>query len=393
VKTPKSYDVAVIGAGLAGGLSAYHLAARGLRTVLIEKETEAHHKVCGEFLSSESQPYLQEAGIDLFALGAAKISRMRLHGPHSSGEAELPRVAFGFSRFRLDAELIHRAKNAGAEVRLGQMALGLEDPGTEGEFEVLTAGESIFARSLIVGTGKFDFKTGRKRVGRDSGYVGFKMHLRLKPSVYQRIKNSVDLYVFEGGYGGLSPIEEGKANFCFVIRRSALREAGSTWLTLANYICKHNWQASRDLDGAVPLFDRAVSCPVIPYGFLRKRAEYAGIYHIGDQLAVIPSLTGDGMSIALDSARTVVDYVAHQSKLAARSQSFAYHSLMHRRLRIQLEFGFQLHKLFRQPKACDWAAAALARAPWLLKPFFYATRVRMGSSAPEFKYLKQEPQF
>ena len=48
----------MIGGGLAGSMVAMRLASAGREVVLLEKEREAHHKVCGEFLSREAIHYL-----------------------------------------------------------------------------------------------------------------------------------------------------------------------------------------------------------------------------------------------------------------------------------------------------------------------------------------------
>jgi hypothetical protein len=56
------------------------------------------------------------------------------------------------------------------------------------------------------------------------------------------------------------------------------------------------------LEGAEPLLDKPVAITHLPYGFIRRNTE-EGLYCLGDQAAVIPSFTGDGMSIALHTGR------------------------------------------------------------------------------------------
>ena len=56
------------------------------------------------------------------------------------------------------------------------------------------------------------------------------------------------------------------------------------------------------LAGAEPLLDKPIAITHIPYGYIRRTTE-DGLYCIGDQAAVIPSFTGDGISIALHTAR------------------------------------------------------------------------------------------
>jgi hypothetical protein len=59
------------------------------------------------------------------------------------------------------------------------------------------------------------------------------------------------------------------------------------------------------LAGAEPLLEKPIAITHIPYGYLRGTTD-EGLYCIGDQAAVIPSFTGDGISIALHTARCAV---------------------------------------------------------------------------------------
>jgi flavin-dependent dehydrogenase len=66
------------------------------------------------------------------------------------------------------------------------------------------------------------------------------------------------------------------------------------------------------LAGAEPLLARPIAITHIPYGYVRRTSEN-GLYCIGDQAAVIPSFTGDGISIALHTARcAVAAYLAEE---------------------------------------------------------------------------------
>jgi flavin-dependent dehydrogenase len=59
------------------------------------------------------------------------------------------------------------------------------------------------------------------------------------------------------------------------------------------------------LAGAEPLLAKPLAISHIPYGYLRRKTGDA-FYCVGDQAAVIPSFTGDGISIALHTARCAV---------------------------------------------------------------------------------------
>jgi len=59
----KSYDVIIVGGGLAGLTAAIHLSKAKHTVLVLEKNTYPHHKVCGEYVSNEILPYLEYLGI------------------------------------------------------------------------------------------------------------------------------------------------------------------------------------------------------------------------------------------------------------------------------------------------------------------------------------------
>lgn len=383
-KSADLFDVAVVGGGIAGPVAAIHLARQGFKIILLEKERAPHHKVCGEFLSGEGLPLLKEIGLDVKKLGGEDISSLRVHGPRLSVERKLPVKAMGISRRKLDEKLLERAEAEGVDVRRGvlvkELVDGLESP--SGSIVLETSDGEFRAQRLIVATGKSDFRSLNEREGRDSGYVGFKMHLVLKPSVMKLVKKHIDLFVFDGGYGGLSPVEEGLANFCFLIEKKKLKEIGTDWESLAGHIARSCWAASHYLDGAEPQFKNLLSIANIPYGFVRRAPPEAGMFFVGDQMAVIPSLTGDGMTIALVTAKraaeSIVEMLGGKAKLRfAPHASVKYQRSMRTQLRLQVEAGFYLHRLFKKPRFVDVVIRAAQRIPGLLDAAVLATRCRV----------------
>jgi menaquinone-9 beta-reductase len=387
----QNWDVAIIGGGLAGGTAAYHLAQAGFRVVLFEKEKSLHHKVCGEFISGEGAPLLEDMGLNLRAMGGTTIRKVRLHGPHRSGEANLPFAATGLSRAIVDEALLERAETMGAVIKRGvlvkEQTSGFDHPakGECGEFKLTTSDGEYVANRLVIATGKYEFSGAGRRAGRDSGLVGFKMHLKLKPSALSALKDHCDLFIFDGGYGGLAPIENGLANFCFLIERTKLKTLKADYDHLASHIAKSNEAMSHYLDGAEPQFSHFVSVPKVPYGFLRSEKPEAGTFCVGDQMAVIPSLTGDGMTIALRTGLAAAAAIvkARETETTAAVASTEYQKRTRRVLRTQIETAYILHRLFKNPKLCDLAAYAIGKFPAVLDFFFSNTRCHLPASLPE----------
>ena len=75
------YDIIIIGGGLAGLVNAIFLSKAGIKVALFEKNTYPFHKVCGEYISNETLPFLQKLGLNPFDFGAVALKDFRLTSP------------------------------------------------------------------------------------------------------------------------------------------------------------------------------------------------------------------------------------------------------------------------------------------------------------------------
>ncbi len=292
-------DLAVIGGGLAGGALALRAAGRGRRVVLVERESGPHDKVCGEFLSREALLHLRALGLDARALGGVPIDRVRLSAGRRTATATLPFEGTGLSRRVLDEALLDRAADAGATILRGRRARAL-DPHGGGHRIRLEDGTTLDARDAVLATGKHDLRGWRRPPGRQNDLVGYKLHLRLDPAQRRAVDGHVELTLFPGGYAGLQLVSDAEATLCLLVRRSRLAALGGTWDALSRAIRDHAPLLDRRLAGSEPLQPRPLTIAAIPYGLVVAADD--AVWRLGDQAAVIPSFTGDGMSIALHSA-------------------------------------------------------------------------------------------
>ena len=298
-------ECAIVGGGLAGGLAGLLLAQAGRAPLLLEKEKTAHHKVCGEFLSPEAVSYLRGAGIDPVGLGAVPIHMLRLSVGRRVVETRLPFTALSVSRCVLDEALLQRAEEEGCTVRRG-VAVEKMAAREDGWAMELSSAETVTARSVFQATGKHDLRGWARGRGVQGNLVGFKLHWRLGRAQTAELREAMELYLFPGGYGGISLVEREVATLCLVVRKPELRKMGG-WPGLLDRLRAGNGRVRYLLEGAEPLWERPLAVSSIPYGHLgaghlRAARGEAGFWPLGDQVAVIPSFTGDGMSIALHSA-------------------------------------------------------------------------------------------
>jgi flavin-dependent dehydrogenase len=288
----------IIGGGLAGAMLAIKLAQAGRPITLVEKQRGPHDKVCGEFLSVEAVRYLRHAGIWPESLGAVSIRSLRLSSGHKVVKAELPFCALSLSRRILDGAMLTRAEQLGCRVLSGVSVQSLVSHGNAW-LANLKQGEPISAENVFLATGKHDLHGFNRGRGRQSDLIGFKVHFRLASATARELENCMELFLFSNGYGGLSLVDAGIANLCLVVRRAAWQKA-LDWSNLLSGIMNENRRLRQLFEGATPLWPRPLAISPIPYGYIA--AASGGLWRLGDQAAVIPSFTGDGMSIALHSA-------------------------------------------------------------------------------------------
>ena len=286
---------------MAGCAASIALARKGRSVTLIERELTPRHKVCGEFLSGEALEDLHALGIDVASLGAVPINHVRLAAARRAAEAPLPFPAASLTRKTLDTALIAAAIAAGVRVERGRGVQSLSRTAANVWQATLDDGVTYEAPTAFLATGKHDLR-GHARPKDPHQWVAFKMYYRLSAAQTADLADASELTLYAGGYGGIQPVEEGITNFCCVVQRWYFARAGLRWeslLTKMQQDCPH---LAMRLDGAEPVLDKPITVTHIPYGYLRRATE-DGLYCIGDQAAVIPSFTGDGISIALHTAR------------------------------------------------------------------------------------------
>jgi flavin-dependent dehydrogenase len=301
---PLRDEVLILGGGVAGCGAAIALARKGRSVTLIEREPTPRHKVCGEFLSGEALEDLHVLGIDVGSLGALPIDYVRLAAGRRAAEAPLPFPAASLTRKALDTALIAEAIAAGVQVERGRSVQALSRTTSNVWQARLDDGTTFEAPTVFLATGKHDLR-GHTRPKDPERWVAFKMYFRLAPAQAAELARASELMLYPGGYGGIQPVESGVANLCCVVQQRHLAAVGHRWenfLAKMQRDCPH---LAMRLAGAEPLLAKPLAITHIPYGYIRRTTEN-GLFCIGDQAAVIPSLTGDGISIALHTARCAV---------------------------------------------------------------------------------------
>ncbi|MBA2492732.1 MAG: NAD(P)/FAD-dependent oxidoreductase [Gammaproteobacteria bacterium] len=372
----RQWDAIVVGGGLAGGAAACHLARAGKKTLLIEKQKHAHHKVCGEFLSFEAQQYLTELGIDAVRLGAVPLRFVRVHHGRRRARARLPFIGLSLSRFLMDEQLLAQAADYGATIHRGGKVSCIT-PAGEGWRVGAKDRFGAKADAVFLATGKHEFPALKRRPGTQNDFIGFKMHFACTRAQRQALAEHVEMILFNGGYAGLQLIEDGKANLCLVVTRQRFARIGRDWSRLLEYISGSCVAFREFVDHANPCWRRPAAITGLPYGFVHAGAgseESEGadsIYRLGDQFAVIPSFCGEGMSIALHTARLAVSEF-----LIDGNRAPCFHARAFAELSPQIDVASLLGRAFDKPVVQSFGVAACRLFPGLISNVAARTRLR-----------------
>ncbi len=361
--------VLVLGGGVAGCAAATLLARGGVDVTLLEQHAEPRHKMCGEFLSTEACDLLSAMGLDLQALGAVPIREVRLVSRSSCISHPLPFAACSLTRRVLDGAMLELASASGAEVRRGHRVESLQ-PQAEGGWRVtITNGDELLAPDVLCASGKHDLRGYARPPGAQEPLIAFKQYFRLASEQQSHLDAAIELILFQSGYAGLQTVESGCANLCLLVEARRFRELGGRWDALLSTLVEESPHLRRRLRGAEPVLDRPLSLSRIPYGFVRRHAPAPGMWCIGDQAAVIPSFSGDGMSIALHSARVAAEtYLRHETAEAMTRR-------LHRELRAQIGWATALSRLMLSPVGQGAISGAVWLAPSLISRAAAITRI------------------
>ncbi len=305
-----AWDALVVGAGPAGSAAAAVLASRGARVLLVEKDRFPRSKVCGEFLSAEAMASIDRIGARE-ALEAALPERIEEGSLHLSNGASvpfrLPAPALGVSRRVLDTLLAQRAAALGAQVRFDTRVRAIEGSLREG-FRVRfveggAAEEETEARVVVGAWGRWDAldRSLERRFLRRPRYFGWNRGFEGGAPL---LAGRVRLYLYPGGYCGLSRVEGAGVNLAGVISEAAHRRLNGGWDAVLRHARESNPALDRDLDALLPGAGFLGTVPVI---FAAKPPVEDGVLMVGDAAGVIDPFSGQGQAAALASGILAAD--------------------------------------------------------------------------------------
>ena len=334
--------IAIIGGGLAGLISSIQLVRSGIPCTVIEKKSYPFHRVCGEYVSNEALPFLKAAGLYPEHFNLPRIKFLEFSSiTGNSSRLMLDLGGFGISRYSFDNYLYRVAKLEGVSFELNKevTAINFKD----GQFEVEDNTGITYADLVIGSFGKrsrLDIQQKRAFIRKRSPWVGVKYHIRSNhPS------DVVSLHNFSGGYCGVCNVEDGVTNLCYLTHRNNLRSSGDV-REMEEEVLFRNPLIRDIFNDASFIFKRPEVINEI--SFETKAPVENHILMAGDAAGMITPVCGNGMAIAIHSAKILSELVIGycSGRLTRESLEERYRKSWCDLFRWRLWFGRNVQHMF-----------------------------------------------
>ena len=346
-----TYDLAIVGGGLAGLSLSIQMSKAGYRVILFEKEQYPFHRVCGEYISLESWDFLQSLGLDLRSLNVSQIKKLFVSAKNgNSFEQELPLGGFGISRYKLDHCLAQIAKQAGVvlfeQTRVNEINFSNDEfniQSIKGNFKAKVAVGCFGKRSNLDVRWKRPFVLAKKN--KLNNYIGVKYHIR-----YNLPDDLIALHNFKKGYCGISKIENEHYCFCYLTVADNLQNSDNDIKKMEQTILSANPHLKKIFNECEMLWKEPVVISQI--SFDKKNLIEDHVLMIGDAAGMITPLCGNGMSMALHASKIAAGQIheflkgAISREIMEQNYSAKWNKLFSNRLRT----GRMLQRLLNDPR-------------------------------------------
>lgn len=303
-----SFTVGVIGGGLAGLSLSILLAQKGYKIVLFEKEKYPFHKVCGEYISLESWSFIESLGLNLSQLNLPIIKNLIVSSPNGNFiQSPLDMGGFGISRYFLDNQLKELAMKNGVilheETKVNDVIFNDEI------FTIKYNGGEITSSVVVGSFGKrsnLDVKWQRDfvkpKINKLNNYIGVKYHVK---TYFPH--DTIALHNFKNGYCGISKIEENKYCLCYLTTVQNLKENHNSIKEMEKNVLFKNSFLKKIFSESEFLFKEPITISQI--SFDKKTQLENHMLMLGDAAGMITPLCGNGMSMAMRSAKIAFENI------------------------------------------------------------------------------------
>jgi 2-polyprenyl-6-methoxyphenol hydroxylase-like FAD-dependent oxidoreductase len=360
--------ITIVGGSLAGLTLGIGLRRQGIPVTIWEAGRYPRHRVCGEFISGRGQETLARLGLREQLIQAGAITSntaMFLSGNARSPARPLPKPALCISRFVLDTLLAKMFRDLGGRLRE-------DEPWPK----------SSCGKGVVRANGR------RAHIADDNWiWFGLKVHARGMP-----LEADLEMHLVHNGYVGLTRLPGNEVDICGLFRKPVNGKAARgnqpqlgllpTPLSCTNL--PHGWQIAFDGNPPTELcnrlaeasIDQSSSCSVAGLSLRPQRAAELPELAIGDSLTMTPPVTGNGMSMAFESAELAIEPLVSYShgKLDWTNTQQTVARACDRAFARRLAWARWLQWMMFSPIFKGPLAALVLRSNWLWQTMFTNTR-------------------
>ncbi|SEJ54665.1 Dehydrogenase (flavoprotein) [Dyadobacter sp. SG02] len=359
------FECAIIGGGLAGLCLAVQLAGRDISVVVFEKSKYPFHKVCGEYISMESWPFLESLGLPLADLALPEINSLGISSDHGFMlNHPLGMGGFGISRYSLDHCLFEIASRKG--VRIMQECRVTDVQGNAGDgFQIRTSAGNFTSKVVCGSYGKYtpqfiQLPETNAFNADNQNYIGVKYHIKTDFPAHR-----IELHNFSDGYCGISKVDRGWYCLCYLTTARNLLENGKDVKQMEERVLYQNpllknYFTHSEFVNAQPLVISNVQ-------FKKKQTDSNGIFLLGDAAGSITPLCGNGMSMGMRASKLLAEqlFLLFNGKQTPIQASQNYRRDWNAAFGTRIRAGYHLQKLFGKSRTTDLALKLLDKSPWL----------------------------
>lgn len=342
-----TYDLAIVGGGLAGLALSIQMVELGHKVILFEKEQYPFHRVCGEYISLESWDFLQHLGVDLSSLNVRHIKRLQVSDIKGIYfEQPLPLGGIGISRYKLDHILARIAKQSGVIIheltRVNEIYFSNENfsiGSANGNFTAKVVAGSFGKRSNLDVKWKRPFIIAKKN--KLNNYIGVKYHIR-----YDFPDDLIALHNFKKGYCGISKVEDDKYCLCYLTTAGNLQSSNNDIKKMEQNILSANPHLKKIFSECEMLWKEPVTISQI--SFDKKNLVEDHVLMIGDAAGMITPLCGNGMSMALHASKIAAEEISKflEGRISRKIMEDEYEEKWKKLFANRLKMGRMLQRLF-----------------------------------------------
>jgi flavin-dependent dehydrogenase len=367
-------DVVIVGGGLAGLSLSILLSRSGYKTVLFEKEKYPFHKVCGEYISMESWNFIEDLGLNLSRLNLPIIQKLMVSAPDGSFvNAPLDLGGFGISRFFLDNELRNIAVQNGATIyddtKVSDVLFkedGFMVTYNGGRIAAPIVAAAFGKRSNLDARWKRDFMV--RKPGKLNNYIGVKYHITANfPD------DTIALHNFKDGYCGISKIENDQYCLCYLTTAKNLKENNNSIKEMEENVLYKNSFLKKIFSESSFLFSAPVTISQI--SFDKKMQVENHVLMLGDAAGMITPLCGNGMSMAMHSAKIAFENMRPflDKRISRDEMETQYVGQWKIQFERRLRAGRVIQKLFGRERATNFFIKTIKYFPFVIRKMIRQT--------------------